>query len=104
MPLETKTDLILGLLDEYEISDCNRRNEALEITLYLLQGCFKECNIESECLTMIQENAYLLYSLEVFSALCDMLASECEQVRKWWLLNEWKIYNTVYCALSSDDA
>lgn len=88
--------MVLDLLDDFELSDGVKRQEAVRSCLYLLQGCYMEFNdgaaslqaSEVEVLRATRDNTYLLYELGALGALCTQLAMQIEIPRssaKVWL-------------------
>ncbi len=86
---DTQVALVLDLLDDFELFDKLRRQEAVRSCLYLLQGCFMEFDggvaslqsAEVEILRAVRYNTYLLYELGALSALCTQLAMQVESPR-----------------------
>ena len=54
------------------------RLSALRGLLYICQGCWLECQSDSECLERCKENVVLLYEQGVFSSAVELLSIEME--------------------------
>ena len=66
------------LLDQLEVASKDDRLTAARSLLYIAQGCWLECQSDSECLNNIRTNVVLLYKNGVFAAFVELLNLEIE--------------------------
>lgn len=64
------------LLDILESSDKDNRIRAARSLLYLLQGVFKECDLEEDQITWARRNVYLCIDCGVLSVVLSLLLLE----------------------------
>ena len=78
MDLEQRCSMIQMLLDKTEVANRDDRLSAIRALLYICQGCWVECQSDSECLDRCKTNVVLLYRQGVFSAAVELLSVEME--------------------------
>jgi len=78
MTTEQRCSMIQTLLDRTEVASRDDRLTALRGLLYICQGCWLECQSDSECLEKCKENVVLLYHQGVFSSAVELLSIEME--------------------------
>jgi len=75
---EDKVRAVLLLLDQIELTDRQERFRGARAFLYLVQGCWEECQCDADSYAMARENVKLFYSMGVFSAFFSLLNMETE--------------------------
>merc|ERR1712001_177968 len=75
---EQKSSMIQLLLDRTEVASRDERLAAIRGLLYICQGCWLECQSDSECLDRCKTNVVLLYQQGVFSSAVELLSIEME--------------------------
>ncbi len=73
-----KGDVIVTLLDQMDALDKNVRLKCARCFLYLLQGCWAECQSDIDQQTYTKENVILLYKYGVFTAFIEMFFAEAD--------------------------
>lgn len=73
-----KSDVIYTLLDQMDALDKNVRLKCCRCFLYLLQGCWAECQSDTEQQISAKENVILLYRYGVFSAFLELFFIEAD--------------------------
>eukprot|EP00108_Taenia_solium_P008306 TsM_000739700 transcript=TsM_000739700 gene=TsM_000739700 len=73
---KTRRGYVNKLLDILESSDKDNRIRAARSLLYLLQGVFKECDLEEDQITWARRNVYLCIECGVLSAVLSLLLLE----------------------------
>lgn len=73
-----KRGVIITLLDEMDALDKNIRLKAARCFLYLLQGCWAECQSDVEQHSCTKENVVLLYKYGVFSSFMELFFAEAD--------------------------
>ncbi|VUZ47755.1 unnamed protein product [Hymenolepis diminuta] len=67
---------VIKLLDILESADRDNRIKAARSLLYLLQGVFKECDLEEDQITWARRNVYLCIECGVLSSVLSLLLLE----------------------------
>ncbi|VDO10968.1 unnamed protein product [Rodentolepis nana] len=67
---------VIKLLDILESADGENRIKAARSLLYLLQGVFKECDLEEDQITWARQNVYLCIECGVLSSILSVLLLE----------------------------
>jgi len=75
---EDRVRAVLLLLDQIELTDRQERFRGARAFLYLVQGCWEECQCDADSYAMARENVKLFYSMGVFSAFLSLLNMETE--------------------------
>ncbi len=70
--------MIQLLLDKTEVALKEDRLGAMRGLLYIAQGCWLECQCDSECFKNSTANVELLYSQGVFATFVELLNLEME--------------------------
>lgn len=78
MDSEQKSTMIQSLLERTEVASRDDRLAALRGLLYVSQGCWLECQSDSECLNQCKTNVILLYKEGVFASAVELLGIEME--------------------------
>ena len=78
MDLEQRCSMIQMLLDKTEVANRDDRLAAIRGLLYICQGCWLECQSDSECMDRCKTNVVLLYRQGVFSCAVELLGIEME--------------------------
>lgn len=78
LSVESKTSVVMKLLDQLEVSSKPLRMRAARCILYIAQGCWAEMQSDAEQQEWTTKNVILLYRLGVFSAFVDLLNIEIE--------------------------
>ncbi|XP_065224067.1 striatin-interacting protein 1 homolog [Planococcus citri] len=73
-----KSNVIVTLLDQLDVLDKNVRLKCARCFLYLLQGCWVECQSDIEQQVQAKENVILLYKHGVFNAFVELFYSEAD--------------------------
>ncbi|VDM34422.1 unnamed protein product [Hydatigera taeniaeformis] len=73
---KTRRGYVNKLLDILESSDKDNRIKAARSLLYLLQGVFKECDLEEDQITWARRNVYLCIECGVLSSVLSLLLLE----------------------------
>lgn len=87
-----RSDVILKLLDQLDLSKKNLRMQAARTILYLAQGCFCEVQSDHEQQEWTRENVKLLYKMGIFAVFVELLNYEIEYDN----LNEYEELNTIF--------
>ncbi|XP_074831967.1 striatin-interacting protein 2 isoform X3 [Carettochelys insculpta] len=67
---------VMRLLDRLEVVNREKRLKAARAILYLAQGVFGECDVDTEVLCWSRHNNFLLYQMGTFSAFLELLNME----------------------------
>ncbi len=70
--------MIQCMLDKTEVAIRDDRLASMRALLYICQGCWLECQSDSECFANCQQNVVLLYRQGVFSTFVELLNLEME--------------------------
>lgn len=73
-----KSNVIVTLLDQLDVLDKNIRLKCARCFLYLLQGCWAECQSDIEQQIQAKENVFLLFKHGVFSAFVELFYAETD--------------------------
>lgn len=73
-----KSNVIITLLDQLDVQDKSVRLKCARCFLYLLQGCWAECQSDIEQQIQAKENVLLLYKHGVFSAFVEVFYAEAD--------------------------
>lgn len=73
-----KQDVIIMLLDQMDALDKNIRLRSARCFLYLLQGCWAECQSDIEQHHFTKENVILLYKYGVFTSFMELFFAEAD--------------------------
>lgn len=75
---QQRTDVVLKLLDQLDVSTKKVRMKAARTVLYLAQGCFAEVQSDQEQQMWTQKNVKLIYEMGLFPVLVELLNFEIE--------------------------
>ncbi|XP_001945255.1 striatin-interacting protein 1 [Acyrthosiphon pisum] len=81
LSIENKNIVASRLLDSLEVSDKTKRMNAARCVLYLLQGCWAECQSDKDQQTNAKENILFLYKFGVYNIFVNLLNMEIESVQ-----------------------
>lgn len=70
---QAKICQVRQLIDWLDMADCVYRSYSAQCILYLVQGCYAECDTLEESLHWSRENVFLLYECGLFPALIQVL-------------------------------
>lgn len=73
---KTRREHVYQLLEMLESTDKLNRQKAARSLLYILQGVFKECELEEDQITWARRNVYLCIECGVLSAAISLLVLE----------------------------
>ncbi|KAL5238108.1 hypothetical protein ACI65C_005518 [Semiaphis heraclei] len=81
LSIENKNIVASRLLDSLEVSDKTKRMNAARCVLYLLQGCWAECQSDKDQQTNAKENILFLYKFDIYNIFVNLLNMEIESVQ-----------------------
>ncbi|KAL5245111.1 hypothetical protein ACI65C_012521 [Semiaphis heraclei] len=81
LSIENKNIVAFRLLDSLEVSDKTKRMNAARCVLYLLQGCWAECQSDKDQQTNAKENILFLYKFDIYNIFVNLLNMEIESVQ-----------------------
>ncbi|XP_059091844.1 striatin-interacting protein 1-like [Tigriopus californicus] len=76
-----QVQLVQSILAQTELADPRERLEAMRAILYIAQGCWMECQSDSECLDAIRTNVVLLYRHGAWTTFIELLNLEIENTQ-----------------------
>lgn len=78
LPLHQKCGIIIVLQEHLDVLDKTARTKAARCILYLVQGCWAECQSDAEQQINAKENIMLLYRRGVFQSFIELLFTEID--------------------------
>lgn len=69
---------VVGLQDDLEVTEREKRMKAVQVLLYLAQGVYGECRSQEHMQEVSRQTVVLFLELGIFSSLVQLLSMEVE--------------------------